>query len=135
MWLWNGVPFTSDMIDDYYGFCYCITNLKSGRKYIGRKVFWFHRKPKGKTRRKTKESDWARYWSSCDELKAEVKSLGEENFKREILSLHKTKGRLNYNETKLLFCKEVIEGHTLAGGIPAFYNNQIGGKWTKRNLM
>ena len=43
--------FLSEDIDDLYGFVYLITNLTNGRKYIGRKYFWSHRKPPGKKRR------------------------------------------------------------------------------------
>ena len=38
-WIYEGRPFTSDDIGDYYGFIYCITNTSTGRKYIGRKYF------------------------------------------------------------------------------------------------
>ena len=45
-WIYEGRPFTSDDIGDYYGFVYCITNTSTGRKYIGRKYFVQKRKPK-----------------------------------------------------------------------------------------
>ena len=35
-WLYNGLPFTSNDIGDNYGFVYRITNLCSGKQYIGR---------------------------------------------------------------------------------------------------
>ena len=46
-WIYEGRPFTSDDIGDYYGFVYCITSTVTGRKYIGRKYFVQKRKPKG----------------------------------------------------------------------------------------
>ena len=46
-WIYEGRPFTSDDIGDYYGFVYCITNTTTGQKYIGRKYFVQKRKPKG----------------------------------------------------------------------------------------
>ena len=47
-WLYEGKHFTSDDINDFFGFVYCITNLQNGREYIGRKYFWQFRTPKGK---------------------------------------------------------------------------------------
>ena len=44
-WIYEGRPFTSDDIGDYYGFIYCITNTSTGRKYIGRKYFVQKRNP------------------------------------------------------------------------------------------
>ena len=35
-WTFKGTTFTSDDINDFFGFVYCITNLQTGRKYIGR---------------------------------------------------------------------------------------------------
>ena len=57
-WLYEGKYFTSDDIDDFFGFVYCITNNKNGREYIGRKYFWQFRTPKGKKRKVKSESDW-----------------------------------------------------------------------------
>ena len=57
-WIFEGHPFLSEDINDYFGFVYRITNLQSGRQYIGRKYFWQHRKPRGGGRRVKSESDW-----------------------------------------------------------------------------
>jgi len=38
-WTYNGKEFTEDHIDEYFGIVYLITNLKSGRKYVGKKFF------------------------------------------------------------------------------------------------
>ena len=43
-WIFKGSPFLSKDINDLYGFVYCITNVVTGRKYIGRKYFWSFRK-------------------------------------------------------------------------------------------
>jgi hypothetical protein len=50
-WLYEGEPFLSDHIEDYFGFVYKITNLQTNRQYLGRKYFWSFRKPKGKSRK------------------------------------------------------------------------------------
>ena len=113
----------SEHINGYYGFVYKITNLVTGKKYIGRKYFWQFRKPKGKKRREKKESDWKFYYGSSKELLNDIKKLGKENFKREILSFHTTKGSTNYNETKQLFAHDVLEKDT------EYYNDNILGRY------
>ena len=45
-WLYEGKPFTSDDINDFFGYVYCITNKTTGKKYIGRKYFVQKRKPR-----------------------------------------------------------------------------------------
>ena len=44
-WIYEGCPFTSDDIGDYYGFVYRITNTTNGKSYIGRKYFVQKRNP------------------------------------------------------------------------------------------
>ena len=41
-WLDEGKPFTSDDIGDFFGFVYRITNIQSGKQYIGRKLSLIH---------------------------------------------------------------------------------------------
>lgn len=108
-WYYNNEVFTEP--GEYYGFVYIITNLLSGRRYIGKKFFWStKRKQVNKVRKRFKvESDWKEYWSSSDELKQEVAILGKANFKREIIHLCKNKGTTNYLEAKEQFVKEVLE--------------------------
>ena len=102
-WIYLGVPFDGSLIRDNYGFVYNITNLTNQRQYIGRKYFWQHRTPKGKKRKVKSESDWRKYYGSCPELKEDIDKLGRQNFSRTILSLHKTGGKTNFEETKQLF--------------------------------
>ena len=131
-WTYQGSTFTSDDINGFFGYVYCITNLQSGKKYIGRKYFTSRRKPRGGKRKVTSESDWKRYYGSSDELKADVKRLGKENFRREIISLHKTLGKVNYEETKQLFLNNVLM-EALDDGSPAYYNSNILGRYMKKN--
>ena len=126
--------FTSDDIGDFFGYVYCITNILTGRKYIVRKYFVQKRKPKGGKRRVTSESDWKRYYGSSAELKHDIKQFGKEIFRREIISLHKTQGRVNYEETRQLFLINVLtEADT--DGTPKFYNSNILGRYMRKDYF
>ena len=131
-WTYKGSTFTSDDINDFFGFVYRITNLQTNRKYIGRKYFAQRRKPRGGKRRVTSESDWKKYYGSSAELKADVKTLGKSIFKREILSLHTTLGKVNYEETRQLFLHNVLT-ESLADGTPSYYNSNILGRYMKKD--
>ena len=131
-WMYEGKPFTSDDIGDYYGFVYRITNINNRKSYIGRKYFVQKRKPKGGKRKVTSESDWKRYYGSSDELKRDIKTLGRDSFKREILSLHTTLGKVNYEETKQLFLHNVLM-ESLDNGEPAYYNSNILGRYMRKD--
>ena len=131
-WSFKGRDFLSEDIDDLYGFVYCITNTTTGRKYIGRKYFWSFRKPPGKKRKVKQESDWKKYYGSCPELKEDIKINGKEIFSREILSLHKTKGNCNFEETKQLFLNNVLS-EALDDGSPAYYNSNILGRYMRKD--
>ena len=131
-WIYKGTPFTSDDIGDYYGFVYRITNTINGKSYIGRKYFVQKRKPKGGKRRVTSESDWKRYFGSSDELKQDIKRIGRSSFRREILSLHTTLGKVNYEETKQLFIHNVLM-EALDDGTPKYYNSNILGRYMRKD--
>ena len=131
-WRYDERTFDSDSIGDYFGFVYLITNKSNGRSYIGRKYFWSFRKPPGKKRKVKQESDWKRYYGSCPELKEDIKKYGKENFSREILSLHATKGTCNYEETKQLFLNNVLS-ESLDDGSPAYYNSNILGRYMRKD--
>ena len=135
-WTYQGSTFSSDDINSFFGFVYRITNLQTGKQYIGRKYFVQKRKPRNGTskRRVTSESDWKKYYGSSPELKADVKQFGRENFKREILSLHESLGKVNYEETKQLFLNNVLQ-ETLEDGSPKFYNSNILGRYYRKDYF
>ncbi len=124
---WEGIP-DSFSPEDYQGFVYLIVNRITGRKYIGKKFFWSTRKTKvrGKKRKQrlTKESDWKTYISSSDELKQEIAQQGIKPFQFIILSLHKTKALVNYNEVKEQFARDVLYS-TLPNGEYEYLNKCI----------
>ena len=133
-WLYKGTAFTSDDIDGQFGFVYRINNIQTGKQYIGRKYFIQKRKPKGGKRRVTSESDWKKYYGSSPELKADISTYGKENFSREILSLHSTLGRTNYEETRQLFLHNVLT-EKLTDDTPAYYNSNILGRYYRKDYF
>ena len=135
-WTYQGSTFSSADINSFFGFVYRITNLQTGKQYIGRKYFVQKRKPRsGKSKRRvTSESDWKKYYGSSPELKADVKQFGRENFKREILYLHESLGKVNYEETKQLFLNNVLQ-ETLEDGSPKYYNSNILGRYYKKDYF
>lgn len=105
MWHYKGEEFTSEMIGDYIGFVYIITDKSNEKKYVGKKLFKSKRRLpplKGKTRKRTKvvETDWKDYFGSSDEVKLLVEEHGRDNFVREILHLCNTKGEMGYLELR-----------------------------------
>ena len=115
--------------EDAIGFVYLIENLTNGRKYIGKKLLSFAKvsvktvtlkngtKKKKKIRSKV-ESDWRDYWSSSDELKKDIETLGVDNFKRTILQYCYSKAECTYVEAREQFSRRVLE-------TDEYYNGQI----------
>ena len=126
-WYYQGTAFTSADIGEFFGYVYCITNLITGKKYIGRKYFIQKRKPSGGGRRRQSESNWKA-------LNADRKRLGKSSFSREIISLHRTAGKVNYEETRQLFIKNVLE-ECNENGEEAYYNSNILGRYMKKDYF
>ena len=131
-WLYNGKPFESEDIQDYFGFVYLIECPATNRRYIGRKYFWSFRTPRGKKRKVKSESDWKMYYGSSPELKEDVDKYGRESFSRTIISLHKTKGKTNFEETRQLFKNNVLT-ESLDNGVPVFYNSNILNRYFRKD--
>jgi hypothetical protein len=122
MWLFEGTEIT-DLPDDKVGFVYLITNLVTGRRYIGKKLSKFSKvkykvvlqkngiKKRKKIRSKI-DSDWQTYWSSSPEVQADVKALGPDKFTREILYFADSKGSLSYLEAREQFARQALENPT-----------------------
>jgi hypothetical protein len=90
---------------------YIIENLLTGKKYIGKKLFWSARtKQVNKKKKKYKViSDWQEYYGSNEKLKTDIETNGKENFTRTIIHLCKSKGECSYLEAKEQFNRNVIE--------------------------
>ena len=131
-WIYEGRAFTSDDIGDYYGFVYRITNTITQKSYIGRKYFVQKRKPRGGKRKVTSESDWKKYYGSSEDLKQDIRRDGKDSFRREIISLHTTLGKVNYEETRQLFLNNVLT-EALDDGTPKYYNSNILGRYMRKD--
>jgi hypothetical protein len=106
---------------------YIITNLISGRKYIGKKLAKFSKttyktvklkngnKKKKKIRSKI-DSDWQTYYGSSPELTKDVTELGIENFKREVLFYCTSKAECSYVEAREQFSHKVLESKDYYNG-------------------
>ena len=131
MWVYDDKEF-NETPDEFQGFVYMITELDTGKKYIGKKFFW---KPKilpitksRKRRVRTRvESDWRTYYGSNKEVQTLVESKGKNNYKREILRLCKSKGECSYYEAKLQFQYDVLLSDE-------FYNEFIGCKIHSKHI-
>ena len=128
MWLHNDNE-VETLPDDCVGFVYIITNLKTNRKYVGKKLAKFSKttyktvvlkngKKKKKKIRSKIDSDWKDYYGSSKELNEDVEKLGTENFKREILFFCKSKAECSYVESREQFSRKVLESDD-------YYNNNI----------
>ena len=134
--MYQGKP-VKEISDEYEGFVYLITNLKTNQKYVGKKLAKFKTtKPplKGKKnkRRGYKESDWREYWGSSDRLNEDVKNLGEENFTREILYFCKSRAEMSYIEAREQFDRRVLETDEYYNGI---INVRVGGSDKLRQAL
>jgi hypothetical protein len=115
--------------EDCVGFVYLITNILTGRKYIGKKLAKFSKttykviklKNGNKKRKKIKskvDSDWQLYYGSNDQLNQDILALGADNFTREILFYCRSKAECSYVEAREQFNHRVLESDD-------WYNGQI----------
>ena len=113
--------------EDCVGFVYIITNIISGRKYIGKKLAKFSKttykivKLKNGTKKKKKirgkiDSDWREYYGSSPALSKDIAELGSENFTREILFYCKSKSECSYIEAREQFNHKVLESNDWYNG-------------------
>lgn len=130
-WYYKNEIFTDEMVGDYVGFVYEITNLTNGKKYIGKKRFTQTRKKpatkKKRSVRVTKSSDWQSYSGSSRSLQEDIDTLGADNFRKEIIMLCKSKGEMSYYEAKAQFDNDVLLRED-------YYNTFIGCKIHQKHL-
>jgi len=114
-----------------------IKNLETGLYYIGKKQLQskINKKlgkkelaelPIQRGRKVTKklvisESNWKDYWGSCKPLLEDLKNLGEDKFKREILMICKSKKLLTYWEAAFQMKEDVLLKETYNDTILSHY--------------
>ena len=125
-WYYNN-EIVESLPEECVGFVYLITNMTSGRMYIGKKLAKFSKttyktvKLKNGTKKKKKirskiDSDWRDYYGSSPELTKDVTQLGIENFHREILFYCKSKAECSYIEAREQFARRVLESKDYYNG-------------------
>lgn len=130
MWLLEGVELTEPP-KGAVGFVYLITNLDSGKAYVGKKLFRFSRRGGARGKRRPArvfESDWRDYFGSSRELLDDVERLGEDTFKREVLHVCSTRGECSYMELVEQCARDVLRKPD------EYYNAFIGGKVSRSHL-
>jgi len=125
------------------GFVYEILNIKTGRYYIGKKQLYSNTKKRltkkeltqieTKGRKPTfkkvvKESNWKEYWGSNKQLLEDIKTLGKNNFQRQILKLCYNKKQLTYWEIHYQCERNVLNDENS-------YNDNILAKFFTKDLI
>jgi hypothetical protein len=142
-WLHEGKEYTkmSDFPDTAVGFVYKVTNTKSGKFYVGKKILrnvltkkltkkeiseWVKPGRIPKKRKEVKESNWTDYYGSSKLVMEDIKLLGKDAFTREILKICTAKKQMSYWETYYQMVMEVLSVDS--------YNENIAGKWYRRDV-
>jgi hypothetical protein len=140
-WTYQGTV-VDQLPEDCVGYVYIITNVLSGRKYIGKKLAKFSKttyktvKLKNGTKKKKRirskiDSDWQEYWGSSPNLQADIEKLGKENFTRQILHYCKSKAETSYIEAREQFERRVLESEEYYNG---HIQVRVHGKHIKRKF-
>ena len=108
---------------DKFGFVYLITNLQNGKGYIGCKQYKLY------SRMKERESDWKTYIGSSKWLMQDIKKIGKEHFKFEIIAEYKNRRSLRYYELYYQMKFNVLSSTFEGTDEPAYYNSRVGGKF------
>lgn len=144
MWLYEGkqVSNLESIPPGTWGFVYVVTHMPTGKKYVGKKVLYTHRKKKltkkqlaewNKPGRKpthevvVKESDWQTYVGSSKEMISLLKQGTLADFNREILQFCNTKKQLTYYELKYQLTLAVLEKNE-------YVNDNVLGKFFRKDV-
>ena len=142
-WLHEGKEYTkmSDFPDIAVGFVYKVTNTKSGKFYVGKKILrnvltkkltkkeiseWVKPGRIPKKRKEVKESNWTDYYGSSKLVMEDIKLLGKDAFTREILKICTAKKQMSYWETYYQMVMEVLSVDS--------YNENVLGKFYRRDV-
>lgn len=123
----NGHIVEYDSVDKFpsncVGFIYKITNVKTGKFYIGRKSLYSNTKKrltkaekalqtgpgrKPTSKRVIAESNWINYWGSNKTILQEIKESGTDYFRKEIIKFCFSTKELTYWEMHFQCINEVL---------------------------
>ena len=143
----NGMVKEYDSVDKFpencIGFVYKITNIQTGKFYIGKKSLYSNIRKKltkkelaelsGPGRKPTKklvtsESNWLVYWGSNKGILQEIKEQGTDNFRKEILKFCFNKKQLTYWEVHYQCINEVLL-------TDKSYNDNVLAKFFRKDLV
>jgi hypothetical protein len=145
MWLYQNKII--EKLEDFgeitpYGFIYIIENIETGKFYIGKKQLMsttnvkmgkkeIAEQPIQRGRKVTKkqiikESNWKEYWGSNKSLLDDIKTLGKDKFKREILTICSTKKLHTYYELSTQCIYNVLQSNS--------YNDNIEGRYFRKDF-
>jgi hypothetical protein len=143
----NGTVKEYDTVDKFpekcVGFVYKITNIKTGKFYIGKKSLYSNVRKKltkkelaelsGPGRKPTKklvtsESNWLVYWGSNKGILQEIKEEGTDHFRKEILKFCFNKKQLTYWEVHYQCINEVLFSDKS-------YNDNVLAKFFRKDLV
>lgn len=143
----NGRIVEYDSVDKFpencVGFVYKITNIKTGKFYIGKKSLFSNVRKKltkkelaeysGPGRKPTKklvtsESNWQDYWGSNKGILQEIKEEGTDSFRKEILKFCFNKKQLTYWEVHYQCVNEVLLSDKS-------YNDNVLAKFFRKDLV
>lgn len=125
------------------GFVYKITNIQTGKFYIGKKSLFSNVRKKltkkelaelsGPGRKPTKklvttESNWLVYWGSNKGILQEIKEQGTDSFRKEILKFCFNKKQLTYWEVHYQCINEVLL-------TDKSYNDNVLAKFFRKDLV
>ena len=143
----NGRIVEYDSVDKFpsncVGFVYKITNIRTGKFYIGRKSLYSNTKKrltkaekalqtgpgrKPTSKRVISESNWLDYWGSNKTILQEIKEGGTDSFRKEILKFCFNKKQLTYWEVHYQCINEVLL-------TDKSYNNNVLAKFFRKDLV
>lgn len=113
-WFYKGTPISSitDIpVNKAVGFIYIITQISTGKRYIGKKLLSKSttKTKAGKKRKIRVESDWLNYWSSSPKILHLITENGTHDFTREILVFVTSRGMMVYAEEAALYMAGALE--------------------------
>lgn len=142
MWYYENRPILTveDLGDPelLFGFVYKITNIITGKIYIGKKQVISKTKKKltkaelsTDKRKKTykhviKETNWKSYYGSSESLLADIKKFGPESFRRDIIDIACTKKYLTWSEIEQQMKHDVLRRDS--------YNDNVMGRYYRKDM-